>query len=82
MATTSAIIAVIFAYARLGTSAWVRFTIWANTQLREVPSAKEGVPAVCGGVVLRVLINGFAANRTKPNMNPPSAVPDVTKTGT
>src|SRR5262249_3526181 len=44
--------------------------------------SKEGVPAGFGGLVLRVLINGFAAHRTKPNMNPPSAVPDVTETGT
>jgi hypothetical protein len=45
-------------------------------------ASKEGVPTVFGGIVLLVLINGLATNRTKSNMNPPSAVPDVTETGT
>jgi hypothetical protein len=44
--------------------------------------SQGGVPAVCGGVVLCVLISGFAVNRTKPNMNPPSAVPDITEADT
>jgi hypothetical protein len=30
--------------------------------------------ALFGGVVSLDLINGFATNRTKPNMNPPMAV--------
>jgi hypothetical protein len=45
-------------------------------------ASKEGVPTVFGGIVLLVLINGFATSRTKSNMNPPSAVPDVTETDT
>jgi hypothetical protein len=48
---------------------------------RNAPS-KEGVPTVFGRIVLLVLINGFATSRTKSNMNPPTAVPDVTEMGT
>jgi hypothetical protein len=43
--------------------------------------SKEGVP-LFGRIVLLVMINGFATSRTKSNMNPPSAAPDVTETGT
>jgi hypothetical protein len=45
-------------------------------------ASKERVPTVFGRIVLVVLIHGFATSRTKSNMNPPSAVPDVKKTGT
>jgi hypothetical protein len=49
---------------------------------RNAPS-KEGVPTAFGRIALLVpLINGFATTRTKSNMNPPSAVPDVMGTGT
>src|SRR5215831_18163615 len=34
------------------------------------------------GVVSLGLINGFATNRTKPNMNPPMAVPYITEANT
>jgi hypothetical protein len=40
------------------------------------------VPAMFGGVVSLNLINAFATNRTKPNMSPPTAVPDITEAGT
>ena len=34
-----------------------------------------------GGIVLLDLINALATNRTKANMNPPTAVPYITETG-
>jgi len=37
--------------------------------------------AVFGGLVSRDLINAFATNRTKPNMNPPTTVPNITEAG-
>src|SRR5262249_32782869 len=40
------------------------------------------VPAMFDGVVSLCLINGFATNRTKPNMNPPMAVPYITEANT
>jgi hypothetical protein len=47
-----------------------------------IAGSKKGVPAMFGGVASLDLINGFATNRTKPNMNPPTAVPDITEAGT
>ena len=47
-----------------------------------IAASKEGVPAMFGGVVSRDLINDFATNRTKSNMNPPTAVPYITEAGT
>jgi hypothetical protein len=47
-----------------------------------IASSKEGVPAPFGGVVSLNLINRFATNRTKSNMNPPTAVPYITEAGT
>ena len=35
-----------------------------------------------GGVVSLDLINALAPNRTKANMNPPTAVPYITEAGT
>jgi hypothetical protein len=56
---------------------------WAKHSAPPNAASKEGVPTVFGRIVLLVLlINGFATTRTKSNMNPPSAVPDVTGTGT
>jgi hypothetical protein len=40
------------------------------------------VPASFGGVVSLDLINALATNRTKANMNPPTAVPYITEAGT
>jgi hypothetical protein len=40
------------------------------------------MPAMFDGVVSLGLINGFATTRTKPKMNPPMAVPDITKADT
>src|SRR5262245_29543039 len=40
-----------------------------------IAASKEGVPAMFGGVVSLNLINSFATNRAKSNMNPPTAVP-------
>ena len=47
-----------------------------------IAASKEGVPAMFGGVVSLNLINDFATNRTKSNMNPPTAVPYITEAGT
>jgi len=47
-----------------------------------IAASEEGVPAMFGGVVSLDLINAFATNRTKPNMNPPTAVPYITEAGT
>ena len=44
--------------------------------------SEEGVPAMFDGVVSLDLINGFATNRTKPNMNPPMAVPYIAEADT
>jgi drug/metabolite transporter (DMT)-like permease len=41
--------------------------------------SEEGVPALFGGVISPDLINAFATNRTKPNMNPPMAIPYITE---
>ena len=47
-----------------------------------IAASEEGVPAMFGGVVSLDLINAFATNRTKPNMNAPTAVPYITEAGT
>jgi hypothetical protein len=60
----------------------IRFTIWVSTQLRKTAPARKACQRSLVGIVLLVLINGFATSRTKSNVNPPSAVPDVTETGT
>jgi hypothetical protein len=53
----------------------------ASDDGRRDPS-EEGVPAMFGGLVLPDLINAFAPNRTKPNMNPPTTVPYITEAST
>jgi hypothetical protein len=45
-------------------------------------TSEEGVPATFGGLVSPDLVNAFATNRTKPNMNPPTTVPYITEAGT
>jgi hypothetical protein len=47
-----------------------------------IATSQEGVPAMFGGIVSLSLINAFATNRTKPNMNPPMAIPYITEAGT
>ena len=47
-----------------------------------IATSEEGVPAMFGGLVSPDLINAFATNRTKPNMNPPTTVPYITEAGT
>ena len=47
-----------------------------------IAMSEEGVPAMFGGLVSPDLINAFATNRTKPNMNPPTTVPYITDAGT
>jgi hypothetical protein len=47
-----------------------------------IAASEEGVPASFGGVVSLDLINALATNRTKANMNPPTAVPYITEAGT
>ena len=47
-----------------------------------IARSEEGVPATFGGLVSPDLINAFATNRTKPNMNPPTTVPYITEAGT
>jgi len=47
----------------------------------QIAASQEGVPALFGGVVSLNLINAFATNRTKTNMNPPTAVPYITEAG-
>ena len=44
--------------------------------------SEEGVPAMFDGVISLGLINGFATSRTKPNVNPPMAVPYITEADT
>jgi hypothetical protein len=48
----------------------------------QIATSQEGMPALFGGVVSLDLINAFATNRTKANMNPPTAVPQITETHT
>src|SRR5215510_13043703 len=47
-----------------------------------IAASEEGVPAMFDNVVSLDLINGSATNRTKPNMNPPMAVPYITEADT
>jgi hypothetical protein len=47
-----------------------------------IVASEEGVPAIFGGVVSLDVINRFAKSRTKPNMNPPTAVPYITEADT
>src|SRR5262249_2296611 len=47
-----------------------------------IAMSEEGVPAMFGRLVSPDLINAFATNRTKPNMNPPTTVPYITEAGT
>jgi hypothetical protein len=54
----------------------------AQLSASRIAASKEGVPAMFGDVVSLDLINAFATNRTKPNMNPPTAVPYITEAGT
>jgi hypothetical protein len=48
----------------------------------QIALSQEGVPALFGGVVSLDFINTFAMDRTKANMNPPTAVPYITEAGT
>jgi hypothetical protein len=48
----------------------------------QIAASQEGVPALFGGVVSLDLINAFATNRTKANVNPPTAGPYITEAGT
>jgi hypothetical protein len=45
-------------------------------------ASKKGVPTLFGLVVLLDLVNAFATSRTEANMNPPAAIPYITKAGT
>src|SRR5262245_50155143 len=45
----------------------------------QLAASQEAVPALFGGVVSFDLINAFATNRTKANMNPTTAVPYITE---
>jgi hypothetical protein len=54
----------------------------ADQFARRIATSEEGVPAMFGGLVSPDLINAFATNRTKPNMNPPTTVPYITEAGT
>jgi len=56
---------------------------WPNARqlASRIAASEEGVPAMFGGVVSLDLINGFTTNRTKSNMNPPTAVPYITEAG-
>jgi len=47
-----------------------------------IATSEEGVPAMSGGIVSLSLIDAFATNRTKPNVNPPTPVPYITEAGT
>jgi hypothetical protein len=58
------------------------FYTWGDQSAPRIAASKEGVPAMFGRVVLLNLINDFATNRTKSNMNPPTAVPYITEAGT
>ena len=53
----------------------------ADQSTPRIATSEEGVPALFGGVVSLDLINALATNRTKPNMNPPTAVPYITEAG-
>jgi len=44
--------------------------------------SEEGVPAMFGGLASPDLINALATSWTKPNMNPPMAVPYITEADT
>jgi len=44
--------------------------------------SEEGVPAMFGGLVSPDLMDAFATNWTKPNMNPPTTVPYITEART
>jgi hypothetical protein len=54
----------------------------ADQFAERIATSEEGVPAVFRGLVSPDLINAFATNRTKPNMNPPTTVPYITEAGT
>jgi hypothetical protein len=55
----------------------------ADQFAEQIATSEEGVPAVLfGGLVSPDLINAFATNRTKPNMNPITTVPYITEAGT
>ena len=60
----------------------VLFYTLSTQSASRIAASEEGVPAMFGGVVSLDLINAFATNRTKPNMNPPTAVPYITEAGT
>jgi hypothetical protein len=53
-----------------------------NHSAPRIAASEEGVPAIFGGVLSLNLINSFAANRTKSNMNPPPAIPYITEADT
>ena len=55
---------------------------WGDRSAPRIAASEEGVPAFFGGVVSLDLINALATNRTKANMNPPTAVPYITEAGT
>jgi len=54
----------------------------ADQSALRIATSEEGVPAMFGGLVSPDLINAFATNRTKPNMNPPTTIPYITEAGT
>jgi hypothetical protein len=43
---------------------------------------EQGVPAMCGGVVLLQFVKSLTMSRTKTNVNPPAAVPQITEADT
>jgi|SRR5262245_4904771 hypothetical protein len=43
-----------------------------------IAASEEDAPATCVGVVLLQLIKCFAMGRTKANVNPPAAIPQIT----
>jgi hypothetical protein len=53
-----------------------------NHSAPRIAASEEGVPAIFGGVVSLSLINSFATNRTKPNMDPPIAIPYIAEADT
>jgi hypothetical protein len=53
-----------------------------NHSALRIAASDEAVPAIFGGVVSLSLINSFATNRTKPNMNPPTAIPYIAEADT
>jgi hypothetical protein len=54
----------------------------ADQFAQRIATSEEGMPAMFGGLVSPDLVNAFATNRTKPNMNPPTTVPYITEAGT